>query len=205
MKKCQICNKNKILDSLHTVCKRCRQRLDKLIYPKKFIEKSFNIKIKDNYNFIGFDVATVTGAALINRKDKESLQFKLWTYKIDYSNDYSNVIRQVDKITKEILKQVNLQNKTQVIIEDSFLKFNPYVFKFLSRLSGIFFAKMSCFDHIDFLQANSARKNLGLSGNVKKEQVKNFIAQKLLTYIEDDNQADAIILALNGALDKKGG
>ena len=185
-----------------TLCQACHKRVRLLMFPRKFIEKTFDIQINTNITSIGYDVATKTGICLINQKD-DYVQFKLWTLEFVSGKELFDVINKIDDFLKIIIPQINFKNqKTVAIIEDSFLKLNPYVFKFLSRLSGVFFVKNTFCNSIKYIQAGSARKRINLKGNSKKEEVKEFLAQHLYTWIDDDNQADAIVLAINGLIEE---
>jgi hypothetical protein len=89
---------------------------------------------------------------------------------------------------------------------------NVVTFGLLRMLAGIVFAELfDNFEQIKIIFPMSARKNIGFKSQLKrgvkrtekKQEIINFINAIFDTQIKDDNQVDALILALNGLKEEK--
>lgn len=167
--------------------------------PIKKIEKQIG-KIKKNTLSMGIDTASRTGWCII----KVNTNYIYIDYGVvhidskDVNFKYTKMIEFFDGLIKPEYK---------VILEDTFLgmKFmNPYMFKYLSKLGGILFAvcKYKKVEDVSFLMACSARKNIGIKGNSKKSDVHQWLESVLGVNITDEDASDAIVLALNGIIEK---
>jgi Holliday junction resolvasome RuvABC endonuclease subunit len=161
----------------------------------KKLERKLNFRIKPNIKVLGLDLASRTGYCIITTTK--------YYVNIDYSfiniqtKDIHERYYYMTKIFNEIIKP-----EYDIVIEDTFLKWNANAFKFLSRLGGIvysicYFKKVK--NHPIFMYASSARKNLGIKGNCKKEGVFKYLKTLGLS-LKDEDICDAIVLALNGII-----
>lgn len=175
------------------------------------IEKKLNKKVKINYLSIGFDVAEIHTGICLLQTDSEYLYIK--------ELDKININKDLDIISKmeEFLKQIkNLaikynkykSNKKVVVIEDSWLKKNPWTFKILCRFSTLVYTVFrEIINYQYFMQAITARSRIGFKKieNDKKIkiQVKDYIKDKLELVFEDDDLLDGFVLALAGLIIKE--
>jgi len=161
----------------------------------KKIEEAFGRKVIPNISSLGVDTASRSGWC------------KIITSKDNISIDYGFVdVKSTDKYFKynryiEIFSQ--MVNTDKLIIEESFLQYNPKTFQMLSRLGGFIYAIAHLHGQQDkrFLLATSARKFLGLKGNGKKVDVQKDFKERLGLKLTDEDIIDAMILALNGVLE----
>jgi Holliday junction resolvasome RuvABC endonuclease subunit len=87
-----------------------------------------------------------------------------------------------------------------MVVEDVFLKNNYRTVQLLARLSGAvlwdWLARKEAKPIL--IYASSARSRLGCKGNVKKPEVRAFINYKYKIDIDQDDIADAFVLAMYG-------
>lgn len=161
---------------------------------------------------LAFDTSTVaTGYALV--EDGKTIQ--------------TGVIRPVDEyaakmgITKTAAKEYMTERETFIyitdrcsalmdeirpdylVVEDAFMKMNASVLRLLARLSGGLLRhwvenNRAIARNVYVVMASSARARVGCKGNSKKPEVIAFVNQRWGLTIEDDNIADAIVLAQYG-------
>ena len=98
-------------------------------------------------------------------------------------------------------------SKTVLVLENSFLSFNPVTFGLLRMLAGIIFAELfDNFEEIKIIFPLSARKGIGFKSQLKKGSKREEKKKELVDFINNifgtqetsDDITDAIILALNG-------
>ena len=100
------------------------------------------------------------------------------------------------------LFQMLIQDVSKVVIEDTFLRFNPKVFKILSRMGGFVYA--IC--HLkgipaSYITPSESRSYLGFTSKAKKEIIhKEFHSKLPQLSIKDPDIVDAIVVALSGVL-----
>ncbi len=104
-------------------------------------------------------------------------------------------------IVKRASGIIDKTNPDVLVVEDSFMKLNASVLRLLARLSGGVLGHWV--GHFGgrpayIVMASSARATVGCKGNSKKFQVIEFLRREHGLIIEDDNEADAIVLALYG-------
>ena len=87
---------------------------------------------------------------------------------------------------------------------------NPKTFQFLSRIGMIAYlkAEIKKVKKIRFILASQARRRFGIKKEHGESSIKNSVARWLYDNIEltvdDDDIADALVLALYGSLSEKG-
>lgn len=159
------------------------------------LEKQLGKLVKQNTTVLGFDTASRSGWCKIVTTDKE--------VKLDYgfididSKDRNFKFNQMIEIFPNLIKGCD-----KVVIEDVFLKFNVMVHSFLSRIGMIVYviSHQLGIKEKDFIWATTARKNIGLKGNAKKEEIHKEFTEKFDIKINDPDIMDAIVLALNGVI-----
>jgi len=181
----------------------------------KDIEKKLGFKLKRNTLSLGVDTASTTGLAILEtdnlRLRIETSTFKLPTVKkTDELSD--KFVEKLEFMLRSIrdFKKNNFKKKasnTVLVLENSFMGINVVTFGLLRMLAGIVFAELfDNFEQIKIIFPMSARKNVGFKSQLKrgakreekKKEIINFINTIFDTQITDDNETDAIILALNG-------
>jgi Holliday junction resolvasome RuvABC endonuclease subunit len=163
----------------------------------KDLEKQLGKLVKRNITCLGVDTASRTGWCIIKTTDKEA--------NIDYgfididSKDRNFKFNQMIDMFPNLIKGCDV-----VVIEDVFLKFNVMVHSFLSRIGMIVYVicHQQGIKSKDFIWASTARKNLGLKGNAKKDIIHKEFTEKFGIKIDDEDIMDSIILALNGIIQK---
>ena len=171
------------------------------------LEAKLNKKIKKNIQSIGLDIAERTGVCIITT-DKTYIDLD-WQFiefdKSDINSVYENMFSEFLKIIVKDKKKNNV-----VIIEDSFLqRFGKFVqadvFKKLTRFGTIalvcsFLNKMS----YHFILAKSARAKLKIKmiKGQPKESVAKYLKNELDIVVDDNDIADAIVLAILGIIEE---
>lgn len=159
-------------------------------------EKRIGRSIKKNVVVLGLDTATKTGFCVL-KTTKKKIDFTLGSFKVEAKETgvrYNEVIDFFQRL---------IQPNQIVVVEDTFFRFNPKMFSLISRIGGIAYTiahLKGC--PVSYLYATTARKNLGLKGNGKKEEIQEAFKKMIGFEIEDNDACDAMILAVNGALDK---
>jgi len=179
--------------------------MNKIILNIKELEKIFGYKILKNVISLGLDTATKTGYAIAITNDKE-VNISIGFINIDVSGIEDKYER--NKIRYEAvfnnLKGL-IKSEYIVIIENVYFGRNPNTLIVLSRIGAIAWtlAKLKECKVIKWRTANQARSLLGIKGNVKKPIVMEMINNILGTEIKNDDEVDAIVLALNGIMLKE--
>ena len=160
----------------------------------ELIEQRLGKPIKRNVEVLGIDTASRTGWCLLKTTKKE-LTIDYGVVHINTKDTYFKY-NEIIKVFFEIIKPEH-----NVVVEDTFFRFNPAMFRLISRIGAIAYTLAhlkGC--NVQYLYATTARKNLGLKGNGKKQEVQAEFKKKIELEIEDNDVVDAIILAFNGAL-----
>ena len=158
------------------------------------LEKKLGKLIKRNITVLGIDTASRTGWVKITVNSKVKIDYGF----IDItSKDRYFKFNQMIEIFPDLIKGCD-----KVIIEDVYLKFNVMIHAMLSRIGMIVYvlAHQLGIKEKEFMWASTARKNLGLKGNAKKEEMHKEFKEKYNINIEDEDIMDALILAMNGIL-----
>ncbi len=160
----------------------------------KTIEKKLNIKIKKNVKVLGIDTASRTGWCILTTSDTH-IKKEVGFIKVSSKNRYFKYNELVE-LFYNIIKP-----GYHVVIEDTFFRFNPAMFKMISRIGAIAYtiAHLKGCD-VEYLMATSARKRLGLPSNKKKKEVHEAFIKLIKTKVTDEDIIDAEILALNGLI-----
>jgi len=103
-------------------------------------------------------------------------------------------------IVKRASEVIDRTKPDVLVVEDSFMKLNASVLRLLARLSGGVLGHWigHCTGPAYIVMASSARAKVGCKGNSKKFEVIEFLRREHGLIIEDDNEADAVVLALYG-------
>lgn len=181
--------------------------MNKLIWSIAKIEKRFNIKLKCNVQVLGIDTASKTGYCIAKTDEKKLI------LEIGFVN--INVSQIKDKDTRhEMLYNTMYEAFTSliasrfdtVVIENVFHSFNPDTTILLSRFGGIIYSicKTKQVKTTIWKSASQARKALGINQKCPKGKSKETIVarinKKLDTKITNNDEIDAIVLALNGLI-----
>jgi Holliday junction resolvasome RuvABC endonuclease subunit len=187
-----------------------------MVFKIKDIEKKLDFKLKKDTYSIGVDTASTTGLAILET-DKKMLKVKTSIFKLpevkkedELSDKFVEKLEFMLRSIRDFKKKEfgnKKANKTVLVLENSFLSFNPVTFGLLRMLCGIIFAELfDNFEQIKIIFPLSARKNVGFKSELKKgtkskdkkQEIINFVNNIFNTKEVDDNITDAIILALNG-------
>jgi len=170
--------------------------------PINTIEKAFNISIKSDYTVIGVDTASRTGICLAKSIGKHII--------LDYSfldMSSKNKYHKYNTLIEYMNSNFNASAIDCVVIEETFFSRNAKAFQFLSRIGGMVYTVFYLKQVKDkqFISAVQARKTLGLP-SIKKKEVVHKEFHKLIPNIKitDVDIIDAIILAINGLINKQG-
>lgn len=170
----------------------------------KDLEEVFGCNILRNVTSLGLDTATHTGYAIAKTDNKE-VHISIGFINVNVKNIKDKYQRNQIRYEAVYNNLRNLINSEQrVIIENVYFGKNPNTLIVLSRLGAIAWvlAKEKRCKVIKWRTANQARSLLGIKGNVKKPVVMEMINGLLGTNIKNDDEVDAIVLALNGIIDK---
>ena len=185
-------------------------------YKIKDIEKRLGFKLRINTYVVGVDTASITWLAILET-DKKNLKVKTSIFKLP-------VVKKTDELSDKFVEKLEFMlrsirdfkknefgqkkaNKTVLVLENSFLSFNPVTFGLLRMLAGIIFAELfDNFEEIKIIFPLSARKGIGFKSQLKKGSKREEKKKELVDFINNifgtqetsDDITDAIILALNG-------
>ena len=140
---------------------------------------------------LGLDLSTrESGWAIYNKK------LKYGSFKTPYK--LKGVLAMEYQATK-IKELIEKEKPKKIIIEDTFLgKYNPYMYKTISRLGGWVGLK-SYFDKRNYcyVMACKARKKVGIKGNASKKEIIKKLKELFNIEVKNHNIADAIVLVLS--------
>lgn len=159
------------------------------------LEQQLGRPIKRNIAVLGLDTASRTGYCILKTTKKELTL----DYGIIHINTKDNYFKynEIIKIFQDLIKP-----EYKVIIEDTFFRFNPAMFRLISRIGAIAYTLAhlkGC--STEYIFATTARKKIGLKGNGKKSEVQTEFLLRTNLKIQDNDVIDAVILAFVGALD----
>lgn len=178
--------------------------MDKIIIPIDIVEAEFDIEVKKNKTSLGLDTATKTGWCIAKANTK-NIEFSVGHFAIDlkrikekkdknrlrYEAVYTNLSRLMKKDYITVIENVYHGVSAQVTI-------------ILSRIGGIAYAvaraKGVPQDKIEWYTASEARKNIGIKGNAKKQEILETVNYLLDMDLKCDDEADAVVLAINGLI-----
>jgi Holliday junction resolvasome RuvABC endonuclease subunit len=187
-----------------------------MVFKIKDIEKKLGFKLRKNTYCIGVDTASTTGLAIMET-DNKNLKVKTSIFKLPE-------VKKTDELSDKFVEKLEFMlrnirdfktkefghkkaNKTILVLENSFMKFNVLTFGLLRMLCGIIFAELfDNFEEIKIIFPLSARKNVGFKSQLKKGAKSKDKKQELINFVNDifgtqetsDDITDAIILALSG-------
>lgn len=168
--------------------------------PIKDVEIKLFSKLKRDFSTIGFDIAGVTGVCFA-KTDKEFVYLD-WTLMSWETKAQGDLFRTIYKDFGDLITDEKL-----VVIEDTHVRFNPAVALLLTRMGA--FAMAQCLNKkipFELIAPVSARSKVGINQKkIPKGKSKEYIAEWLATILdikmEENNVADAIILALCGLIE----
>lgn len=179
------------------------------------LEKNLGFKLKKNTFVVGLDTATKTGIAMIDVTSKKiEIEVDLMTIPAikdseDKSDEYQQKLALLLKWVREFKKRIiaKPKNKRILILENSYLGFNAWTYGFLKMFGGLIYAELyDYFEDIRLIFPTSARKQAGFKSLLpkgtkskdKKQEIMTWVSKMVESEIEDDNIADAIMLAIAG-------
>ena len=177
--------------------------MNKYVWDLNKIEKKFEIALRRNTTVLGLDTASKSGYC-IAKTDEKKLILNIGFINIDVSKIEDKYARNefrynafYDAINSLIASQFDT-----VVIEDVFFGRNILSLILLSRIGAIAYTicKVKGIKEIVWKSAVSARKLLKLPCNKKKVVVQKEFSKKLGILLKNEDEIDAIILALVGLL-----
>jgi len=179
--------------------------MNKIVLKIKELEKLFGCKILKNIVSLGLDTATKTGYAIATTNDKE-VKISIGFINVDVSQitDKYERNRMRYEAVYNNLKGL-IKKEYRIIIENVYYGRNPNTLIVLSRIGAIAWtlAKLKGCEVIKWRTANQARSLIGVKGNVKKPIVVEMVNNLLDINVKNDDEVDAIVLALNGIMVKE--
>jgi Holliday junction resolvasome RuvABC endonuclease subunit len=187
-----------------------------MTFKLKTIEQRLGFKLKKNTMVLGVDTASTTGLAILET-DNKSLKIRTSIFKLP-------IVKKEDELSDKFVEKLEFMlrsirdfkkiefglkkaNKTVLVLENSFLSFNPVTFGLLRMLCGIIFAELfDNFERIKIIFPMSARKMVGFKSQLKRGTKSKDKKQELINFVNgifkseetSDDITDAIILALCG-------
>jgi len=166
----------------------------KLALNIKDLEKSLHKKLKRDTVVLGIDTASTTGWAILST-EKNLLYIDYGVIKINTKDRYFKY-NEIINIFSNLIKE-----EYDVIVEDTFFRFNPKMYRMISRIGAIAYTiayLRGC--NVKYIGPSTARKNLGIKGNAKKiDAHAHFHSMTGLNFVNAD-VTDALILSFNGLL-----
>jgi Holliday junction resolvasome RuvABC endonuclease subunit len=182
----------------------------------KDIEKKLGFNLKKNTYCLGVDTASTTGLAQLET-DNKILKIKTSIFKLPE-------VKKTDELSDKFVEKLEFMlisirdfkknefgckkaSKAILVLENSFLSFNPVTFGLLRMLCGIIFSELfDYFEKIKIIFPMSARKAVGFKsqlkrgskGKEKKQELIDFVNNIFGTTETSDDITDAIILAICG-------
>ena len=160
----------------------------------KELEEAFSKRIVKNIRVLGVDTATRSGWCRIVTT-KTHVTFTYGFIDVE-AKDANHKYRQMIDLFQMLINDV-----TKVVIEDTFLRFNPKVFKILSRMGGFVYAisHLKGITDVSYITPSESRSYLGFTSKAKKEVIhKEFHAKLPQLKITDPDIVDSIIVAMSG-------
>ena len=166
----------------------------------KDIEKKVFFKVKKYYKAIGLDTASRTGyCKMITDAEYVYLDYGFIEIK---SDDVEFKYNEMIPIFNSVIEK-----DFSVVVEDTFLKYfklgvaNVKGFKLITRIGAIAYtiAKLKGCE-ASFCMATEARHKIDIKGNAKKVEVMKSLKDMFGINIDDNDIADAIVLAFGSVL-----
>lgn len=168
--------------------------------PIKKVEEKLNIKLRRGAISLGLDCALTTGYA-IARTDRENLYINVGFIKVQVPrmNDKEERLRIICETFYRYFMDL-IEKKYITVVEDVYLKWNPQTTMLLNKIGTIAWtiAKFKGCKRIIRRTALKSRVKLGLTGNAKKPIVMQQVNEILGTNLENSDEIDSIVLAING-------
>jgi len=179
------------------------------------IEKSLGFKLRRNAFVLGFDTASTTGIAKIITTNTK-LMIETSIIKIpsipqdteDKAVKYEECLGILLLMMRDFKNSIKKKDKHSILVlENSYLGFNAFTYGFLKACLGIVYANLyDYFEDVKIIFPLSARKMVGFKSElpkgtkakIKKQEIMDFINNKMGLELKDDNEADATMLALAG-------
>jgi Holliday junction resolvasome RuvABC endonuclease subunit len=195
----------------------------KLSLPR--LEKALGFKLRKNVFVLSFDTATTTGIVKM-LTDGKTASFETSTVKLpdvpedieDKAEKYEERLDMLLTIVRDFKKTLDIKKDyTILVLENSYAGKNVYGYGFLKGFMGLLYAEFyDVVDHVDILFASQARKAAGFKSSIpkkhgmkpsearkkRKAEIVAWVSQILGKDIENDDEADALILAFAGAKEK---
>jgi len=178
----------------------------------KKLERNLGLKLKNPVIALGMDTASTTGVCKlwINgdkvRIDTSIIKIpKLPKDTEDKSEKYEEALEMLLRMVRDFKR--DLPKGHVLVLENSFLSFSPWTYGYLKGFMGILYAELfDNFSEIKIIFPVSARKKVGFQtklkrgtpGKEKKKEIMTWVSNVIGKEITNDNEADAIILALAG-------
>jgi Holliday junction resolvasome RuvABC endonuclease subunit len=181
--------------------------MTKLIFPISKVENRFQIALKRNASSLGLDTASKTGYC-IAKTDNKKLILSIGFVDIDVSKikDKEEKHRLLYSAVFDSFSSLINSKFDSIVIENVYHGVNPDTTILLARIGAIAYAicKMKEAKNILWLSASQARKALDINQKCPKGKSKETIVKrvnkKLDTTIQNNDEIDAIVLAINGLL-----
>jgi Holliday junction resolvasome RuvABC endonuclease subunit len=183
-----------------------------MIKTLKDLERNLGYKVMDNITCVGIDTASKSGIAIVQIiKGKVKIEtFILKLPILDSSLEektakYEQHLRDFSELfNKGLLPKIENTTNNLLVLEQSFLTINPVTFGLLRAMQGILYEKLhEKFQTTKLIFPISARKEIGFHSQLpkgtktkdKKKEIMEFISNIIKAPVEDDNIADALLLA----------
>jgi Holliday junction resolvasome RuvABC endonuclease subunit len=177
--------------------------MNKFVWSIDKIEKRFEIALKRNAIVLGLDCATKTGYC-VAKTDEKKLILELGFINIDVSKIEDKYAKNEFRYNAfyDAINSLIVPKFEAIVIEDVFFSRNVLSLILLARIGAIAYTicKVKGIKEIIWKSAISARKLLKLPCNKKKVIVQKEFSKKLGILLKNEDEIDAIILALVGLL-----
>lgn len=180
----------------------------------KKLEKNLGLKLKKNIFVLGLDTASTTGICkLWIGEDKVRIETSIMKIPSlpkdteDKSEKYEEALEMLLRIVRDMQKK--LPKGDILVLENSFLSFSPWTYGYLKGFMGIIYAVLfDSFKEIKIIFPTAARKKVGFQSSLKrgtkskekKQEIMTWVSNVIGKEITNDNEADAIVLALAGCI-----
>ena len=178
---------------------------------KVTVEKTLGVKLQPNMICMGVDVAEHnTGIAIIRTTDSSVILDSLYKIKVPQKVQIMDAIDlfidQVERIKEEISQRYKLDKN---MIEDCFFLKNVNTLKYLARFSALVYDRFrGIVKKSHFMLPTSARSKVNFKKSSKlvkgkdlKKELVAYANKALSINVTDNDEADAIILALAGLVE----
>jgi Holliday junction resolvasome RuvABC endonuclease subunit len=177
--------------------------MNKYVWDINKIEKRFEIALKRNCQVLGLDTASKTGYC-VAKTDEKKLILEIGFINVDVSKIEDKYARNELRynVICEALNSLIASKYETIVIEDVYYGCNILSLILLARIGAIAYTlcKVKGIKEIIWKSAVSARKLLGLPCNKKKVVVQKEFSKKLGILLKNEDEIDAIILAIVGLL-----